>query len=141
MAARALLPQEERLVSACMLARTNYFGVPVLLSMRRKDAALNSALYADAAERARFTRLEGKFYGNLFAPGQPAFFCKGDERPDREAWLKSLQRVCAIGDADPGMSRCGFLDTGPCRPDSLRQAGVNYEEAAIDVFLPTAPGR
>ena len=138
---RAMHPQEERRVSACMLARSNFYGVAVLLSLRRPDAPVGSSLHADANERMRFSRLEGKFFGNLFAPGQPAYFCSGDDQPDRSRWLRSFHRICAIGESPSGLSRCGFIDVGVCSTGSARQAGVNYEDSEIAVYLPAAQSR
>jgi hypothetical protein len=140
-ASRGLLPREERLISACLLARTNFFGVPVQLSLRRSDALPGSPLDADLEERNRYSRLEARFFGNLFAPGQPAYFCRGDDLSDRSRWLRSLRRVCAVaGDAFTGLSACGFVDVGVCASSSLRQGGVDYADSAIDVFLPPLAG-
>lgn len=136
-ATRGLMPHEERLVSACLLARTNYFGVPVQLSLRRPNAAPGSSLDADAAERSRYSRMEARFFGNLFQPRQTAYFCRGDEFPDRARWLRSLRRICALeGDAASGVNACGFVDVGPCSAARLQRDGVDYESSAIDVFLP-----
>ena len=72
----------QRWVSACVLARTNAYGVHVEISMRAPaDAppAIQAALSASDYERARcpagsesdihcgYTQREGAYYGNLFA--------------------------------------------------------------------------
>ena len=110
-----------RLVSACILARTNRFGVPVEISLRADPAITDPppALRADAAERAAFPLHEGGFFGDLFAPGAPARVCQGRaaiETPDK---LRAARRVCALpsGATTPDgrpLSACGFIITGPC---------------------------
>ncbi|MEO8553677.1 MAG: hypothetical protein ABI678_27070, partial [Kofleriaceae bacterium] len=60
---RALTVTEQRWVTACLLARVNYFGVVVNLSLQGRLPALWTTT-ADAP----FTSLDGAFYGNLFDP-------------------------------------------------------------------------
>jgi hypothetical protein len=60
----------QRWVSACVLARTNAYGVTVDISMRAPDdapAAVKDALRVTDDERAAYTLQEGAFFGNLFA--------------------------------------------------------------------------
>lgn len=52
----------QRWVSACVLARTNYWGVRVEISMRGAHPALTT----DEAERAEFPLREGTYFGNIF---------------------------------------------------------------------------
>ncbi|HEU4412789.1 MAG TPA: HYR domain-containing protein [Polyangiaceae bacterium] len=65
----------QRWVTACVLARTNAYGVKVDLSMRAPDDApahIKAALAVTAEERAAYPLREGAFYGNLFRQeGQP----------------------------------------------------------------------
>ena len=60
----------QRWVSACVLARTNAYGVHVQLSMRAPADApdpIKIALAVGDDERAGFTLREGAYYGNIFA--------------------------------------------------------------------------
>lgn len=103
---RALTADEQRWVSACVLARTNYYGVQVMLSMR----GYNTALKTTSADMT-YTGLDGVFYGNLFdTTGAKEFACDGK--------ATNTQRICA--DPDPasttGLTMCGFTATGACGP-------------------------
>ncbi len=155
---------DERRVSACVFARTNFFGVPVMLSMRseaeRQAEALGpapaasaprtetvpAALQADAAERAEFSRFEASYFGNMFAAKPVAYVCGPTVgKPGTEAWqahanwLTSHERVCTLPSAKrDGLTRCGFVHVGECTPANLRQAGVHYHDSAVAVFLPAA---
>ena len=74
----------QRWVSACVLARTNAYGVHVQISMRApavvppgrdaQYAKIQAALATSPGEVATFGGREGAFYGNLFAttPVNPA---------------------------------------------------------------------
>ena len=55
----------QEVVSACLLARNNAFGVPVELSMRGHDAR-GDALPVSEEEEVYFPVPEGAFYGNIF---------------------------------------------------------------------------
>ncbi|QIM50737.1 hypothetical protein [Hydrogenophaga crocea] len=136
---QALQPEAQRLVSACLLARTNHFGVPVLLSLRQPQAAPGTSLHADERERASFSRLEGKFFGNLFTTPPRAYYCRGDDRPDRWVWLTGLKRVCTPALLPGESSLCGLQDVGLCSGASLVQEGIDYGPSAIDVYLPDRP--
>jgi hypothetical protein len=60
----------QRWVSACVLARTNAYGVKVPISMRvhaTAPAAVRAALATTPAEEAAFPLPEGSYYGNMFA--------------------------------------------------------------------------
>ncbi|HEU4407053.1 MAG TPA: HYR domain-containing protein [Polyangiaceae bacterium] len=64
----------QRWVTACVLARTNAYGVKVDLSMRAPDDApahVKAALAVTDEERAAYPLREGAFYGNLFRQEGP----------------------------------------------------------------------
>jgi hypothetical protein len=69
----------QRFVSACLLARTNFWGVPVQISLRGDHPSLIPA----EDEKARYPLREGAYFGNLFvntggdAPSRPIFGCVG----------------------------------------------------------------
>jgi len=70
---RGLTEEEERWVSACILARTNYFGVRVLLSMRSPFPSDAAGLKVDADERRDYAVEEATFFGNIFRPQAGAY--------------------------------------------------------------------
>ena len=131
-----LAPREQRLLTACLLARTNALGVPVQISMRSPRADAEQALRASGDERRTHGRLEGVFFGNLFGAAPRAYACTGDDLPDRATWLQTLSRLCTLPGAIPGLTRCGFIDTGVCTPLAYRQHGVDHTGERIEVWLP-----
>jgi hypothetical protein len=59
----------QRWVSACVLARTNAYGVPVDISLRVSNSApqrIQDALAVSPEEAGEFTLREGSYFGNLF---------------------------------------------------------------------------
>lgn len=140
---RALTLAEQRWVSACILARTNYFGKRVEISLRARPPA-PAGLRASPAESAAFSLLEGGFFGNVFAVPPTAFVCT----PRRPAgWTPDpalRDRVCTalageIAATGEPVTRCGFVHTGICPGANASVA----ERQTIFVYLrPGAgPGR
>jgi hypothetical protein len=82
----------QRWVSACILARTNAYGVHVLISMRAPANTppgrqaqfdrIRAALQTTAVEVSEFNRREGAYYGNLFATTPGTFDANGKFVPD-----------------------------------------------------------
>jgi|GEM_PF-4536647 len=129
---RPLTQAEQELVSACLLARVNAFGVPVQLSLREASGgSIHPSLNADNAERLAFPVYEGAFFGNVFTNPPQMFACTGDAERDH---LRHLRRICTLPDTGK-VSACKFTITGPCPVDSPPIA-VNREwPTAIKVFL------
>ncbi len=97
-------------VSACLVARVNYFGVSVMLSMRGAADALTTT----TEERDAYTYLEGAFWGDVFSSTPTAFACN-DESDD--AHSRASQRVCAAGydDGSGELQSCGIIQrVGSC---------------------------
>jgi hypothetical protein len=92
-------------VSACMMARTNAYGLPVDIFFVAENEHLQ-ALNVAPADRGFGVR-EAAFYGNLFGSPALAYACRGDHRDP----LALTWRVCGR----PG-SRCAFENVGPCGP-------------------------
>lgn len=89
-------------VSACMLSRTNTYGVTVSLYL----ASQNPGMLASADEgEVRLSELEGSYYGNLFIEPPVEYVCRGEGHDP----LLGTFRVCAA----PG-NRCGIQVVGPC---------------------------
>lgn len=136
---RALTAEESRWVSACILARTNYFGREVKISIRA-DPAPAGRLTADSEERARFPLHEAGFFGNIFSPDAPAYVCIGDESPQRESPLRALYRICSLPDGrhlDDGraLSYCNFIVTESCSTRPFVQGGVDYSGQVVHIYL------
>ena len=108
-AERALDPSEQRWISACLLARTNLFGVRVMLSMRGSRPGLSGSMTDE--EKSNYTFQEGAFYGNLWAQPPHAYVCSGT---GENSVKDRLQRVCTEESDVAGISRCGFEIAGNC---------------------------
>jgi hypothetical protein len=104
-------PGSQRFVSACLISRVNYYGVPVMLSSRGPLGILKKV---PAAEIAAYTVLEGGFWGNLFGSAPVAYAC---DYPDNDALSRSRSRVCAAGwiDGTGAVQGCGMIQrVGAC---------------------------
>lgn len=142
---RPLTETEQRWVSACLLARTNYFGVEVQISLRA-DHSPYPALHTTDEERRQFTLHEGDFFGNLFADPPVAAVALGRATPEQRRDPVFQRRVCAAADPDAAplngqpLSRCRFIITGDARDaDAHTLNGQPYAQY-ISVYLkPQAP--
>ncbi len=99
-------------ISACLAARTNYFGIVVHLSVR----GLQPALWNNTppSELATYPYVEGGFWGNLFAPTPALYSCYD---PANVANSIADNRVCATGyrEANGQIAQCGIITlTGSC---------------------------
>ncbi|WP_437593714.1 hypothetical protein [Sorangium sp. So ce1000] len=88
-------------VSGCVIARLNYFGHRVSISVRGDRAELR----ADKVERAAYPTREATYYGDIFAQQGRYFACLPPEG-------SSLTRACG-----PSLETCAILVAGSC--DSL----------------------
>jgi len=96
--------EQAQWLSACLMARVNYFGEHVLISLR------GSSITTTPAEEAQYDVFEGAFFGNVFSNIQQKYTCQGvpkslalQESPDRHL------RVCTDND-----DNCHFTVVGPC---------------------------
>jgi hypothetical protein len=109
-ATRSLESWGQQLVSACIGARVNYFGVTVPISVRNEVLVPTTS----SAELADYPYVEGAFWGNLFAPAPSLNSCYN---PANVANSRADQRECATGylDADGNVDPCGIITlTGSC---------------------------
>ncbi|WP_089423450.1 hypothetical protein [Sulfitobacter sp. DFL-23] len=139
----ALSVADQAAVTACLLARTNAFGVPVLISMRGVggDLAGLQTLRATKAEQQAFPLWEGAFFGNIFADPPRAYACRGDVSSETEAALRRARRICTLPSAEitssgQPISSCGFVVLGPCASDAARLIRRGFGDQAMDVYLP-----
>jgi hypothetical protein len=102
----------QRLVSACLAARTNYLGVSVLISMRSDSGVLDDS---PASEINAYPYLEGAFWGNIFTTTPSLYACVV---PADAAHSEAAQRYCATGYPDPttgAIQSCGIITlAGSC---------------------------
>ncbi len=142
---RPLTETEQRWVSACILARTNYFGVEVQISLRA-DHSPFPALQTTDQERREYTLHEGDFFGNLFADTPVAAVAVGRATPEQRRDPVFQLRVCTAEDPDATrvagqkLSRCRFIITGDTRDSDAHTFNGQYFEQYISVYLkPQAP--
>jgi hypothetical protein len=98
-------------VSACLASRTNWYGVPVMLSSRGPHASLETT---SPSEQLLFPTEEGAFFGNLFRANPAVYAC---HIAANEAHVRSLYRDCAAGhiDSQGKTDRCGPIQiVGDC---------------------------
>ncbi|MEO8700653.1 MAG: hypothetical protein ABI867_11445 [Kofleriaceae bacterium] len=139
-ATRVPTVSERRWVTACLLARTNVYGIPVSISMRSDT---NLILSSAAAERLGYTQAEGAFYGDLFAPVPVTYACSN------RGWTQITGnfRACALS-ANGATTDCGFTYTGSCNatatcadataPFGTCKGNVTVYPEVITIFLTPA---
>jgi hypothetical protein len=134
---RPMTEPEQRWVSACMLARTNFFGVTVQISMRSQFPSEYSGLMVSLEEAKNFPMYEATFFGNLFADKPVSFVCGPQHSEAAQALFQSLQRVCALPKSQINtrtVTACGMIHLGECTPAIFEQDGTEFREA-ISVYL------
>lgn len=115
---RAPTLSERRWVSACILARTNAYGITVPLSLRGNHPKLGSTL----TENLTYKLTEGGFYGDLFDPTGPKQYACVSELRNLDLDVSTQQlRACAIS-SNGTTTGCGFTYTGKCNVTDLTLA-------------------
>lgn len=137
-----LTPLQERWVSACMLALTNYAGKHVQVSLHAKpDTAPFLAPTKD--ETRAYSLLEGGFFGNLFSPHPVAYVCTGTLQKIEAQDPVFHDRLCTKASGDrtrdgKPLTVCQFILTGPCSdPASFTVNGHTYDEVIFVSLKPT----
>lgn len=108
--------EEQRWLSACLLARTNAFGRKVFVQLRGAHPKLGMPVEAPAVE-------EGAFYGDVFQKPAVMYACEGERRGTSAALA---DRVCADRDGDGTKTRCGFVYEGRCSDVCERDPSTGY---------------
>lgn len=133
--ATPLTDAQRQVVSGCVLARLNEYGVSVNVAMQ----GASSALAASAASAAGYTVLEGAFFGSIFT-GFPVYggACSGT---GTAPW----SRQCAQP-GPSGSGNCSLDYVGPCSEvctfqngyyvDCLGGNGVSYAEPTTTYLAP-----
>lgn len=103
---------QQEMMSACLAARTNWYGVTVLISLRSKLSPLR--MLPTDQELLDYSYVEGAFWGNLFGANPAVYACY---EPSNEARSRAAHRDCAVGhlDANGATVECGIINIlGPC---------------------------
>ncbi|WP_441292645.1 hypothetical protein ACSRUE_21610 [Sorangium sp. KYC3313] len=83
-------PFYQRYITACLAARTNWYGVSVQISLRASQTSMASSI----PERWAYLVREGAFWGNVFSTTPYVRACYS---PPGVARARALQRDCAAG--------------------------------------------
>jgi hypothetical protein len=122
-----LSSSEEQWVSACLLARVNWYATTVMISLRGPHHALAQP---DLNEATTYDVLEGAFWGNIFAATPTAFSCNVGSNI---ATSRARKRDCAAGHIEPpnSVQQCGIIDiAGECHTRcDPPEAGESYYPA------------
>lgn len=137
-----LTPLQERWVSACMLALTNYVGKHVEVSLHAKPGA--APFLAPSKEETRaYSILEGGFFGNLFSTHPVAYVCSGTHMKIEAQDSVFRDRLCTKASGDrtrdgKPLTVCQFILTGPCSdPASFTVNSQPYDEVIFVSLKPT----
>ena len=131
---------EEQLITACLAAHVNKYGVSMQVSLVGRDAR-GTALPTTSQELTGYPQREASFYGNLFR-NEGVYVCK-----DPLLKLNSSQstlRACSLeSQVLGGSTGCGPLviwgtcgGSNSCKPDSSKQyyATCSYNGKAYKVL-------
>jgi hypothetical protein len=128
----------QQMVTACLAARVNRFGVSVQISLRSQRDPLEDE--TTAAELAAYPYVEGAFWGNLFASQPWVKACYVQANVDHS---RAAQRTCAAGYVDPttgAVLECGIIDIlGPC--SRACSSFSSADQAYSGCFDPVTGGR
>jgi len=131
--------QEQGLVSGCLLARVNYFGKHIEISVRSKPVLVVD----DASELTDYSVFEGAFFGNLFSNNTfLKYACQGE--PEAQALLESSDRKWRV--CTDSSNPCDMVVLGSCNDvcqnftitggySNCVVAGQTYGQI-MNVFLP-----
>jgi hypothetical protein len=128
----------KRMVSACLAARVNYYGVNVVISARSLTEPLKTL--CGSPELVSYPHVEGAFWGNLFTatPYLNACYNSATVSISRQA-----KRECAVGHLNGGTTEpCGMIALrGPCSTwcQSLHGAGQYYPSCVDQPGVPNSP--
>jgi hypothetical protein len=115
----------QRMVTACLAARVNYYEVPVVISVRSLTEPLKTL--TSSRELSEYPNVEGAFWGNLFAAQPYIHACYNQATVDIS---RANLRDCAVGHLDGSTTvECGPIDiVGPCSSvcQNLNGAGQYY---------------
>jgi hypothetical protein len=127
---------DKRMVSGCVAARANYYGVNVIISARSVREPLKGM--CGKAEVASYAHVEGAFWGNLFTatPYLNACYNAATVAISRQA-----QRECAVGHLEDGQTLpCGpIVLQGSCTTWCSNLSGGIYPSCVDKPGVPNSP--
>lgn len=143
---RPFSKKEQAWVSACLMARTNFFGVPVQVLLKGEHPILKNQVFSKINNKNNLLE-EGAFYGNLFiqASESKLYVCSGRDIQEGKDIFK--KRICALPSKIHQKNKCGFVYMGPCQEVCQKQRGKSgayvkcrdlegkYHEAVITTYL------
>jgi hypothetical protein len=120
---KPLSTSNQEWISACVIARVNWYGVSVPLSAR---GAIGGLRITDPVELGSYNLEEGAFWGNLFAESPHAYSCSYEPN---DGHSRSSSRDCAAGHINSlgNLVDCGTIHRlGSCATycDPLTNNGV-----------------
>ncbi len=133
----------QEMISACLAARTNWYGTPVLISMRSYNKMLRTP---PGDETIGYPDVEGAFWGNIFSETPHLRACYNERTIGNS---RAAHRDCAAGhvDAQGAVTECGMIQIlGSCSALCKQMtAGTQYykscddpEQGTIDRVITTA---
>ena len=120
----------KRLVSGCLAARVNHYGVQVIVSVRSLVPPLEPP--CDSQELVDYPHVEGAFWGNLFTNTPYLSACHD---ADNVAVSRQAMRDCAVGHLSGGQTvPCGIIVLrGPCSEWCQTESGAGqYYSSCVD---------
>ncbi len=95
----------QEMVSACLAARTNWYGTPVTISMRSYNKALRTP---PGDETTAYPDVEGVFWGNIFSATPYLRACYNERTIGNS---RAAHRDCAVGHIDEqgAVTECGMI--------------------------------
>ena len=126
-------------MSACILARVNYLGVTVPLSMRGPTPVLASS----SGERTAYPLSEATYYGDIFTSPQQRFACRtpGSSLISRVCGGDGIDTTgCVVDVVDTCDNVCNYLDPVEGYYQNCKDRLNNVHPISVSVFrLPPPP--
>jgi hypothetical protein len=106
----ALSASDTRWVSACVLARTNYYGQLVTISMRGS----NTNLASTSDELTNYNAEEAAYFGDIFNYSR-SNGCEGSDQATYPTYSGFQYRICGVTDPNhTGQTYCTFNNASSC---------------------------
>jgi hypothetical protein len=111
---------DRRWVSACLIARTNAYGVSVAISMR----GVHAELVPSGWEASAYALREGAFWGDVFREDMIAVACPGPLKLAGSTASTLPLRECSVSTNGGVSTVCGHSYAGPCETACIDEDGI-----------------